>query len=306
MKIIDAHHHIWIPEQTDPDIGYRWLRDIGAIKPFGDPTPIQRDYDWDEFASESSQHTLVGSVFLQTDGALPDPVLETEWAADVLSQSELRCGVVSFLDLDADNAEIELQRHQACGLLKGVRQIVSRLDDQPTLSFAATHYLRSPKWQANLALLSDQKLSFDLQLYPEQMHEAADVFARYPELTVIIDHTGSPWDQTPKGYERWKAGIEALAKLPHCVMKLSGFGMFDAGWSASSIEPMLNDCMASFGSERILFGSNYPVDKLMATYDDVVNRVSTGIESVCNKQNMPVAAVLDDVFYRTAERVYKL
>ena len=306
MKIIDAHHHIWIPEQTHPDIGYRWLRDIGAIKPFGDPTPIQRDYRMEEFIEESKQHELVGSVFLQTDGALSNPVLETDWVASVFSDSSLMHGIVCFVDLDSHTTQSELLKHQACGMLRGVRQIVSRLDDQPSLSFARKHYLRSATWQDNLALLADQSLTFDLQLYPEQMLEAAQVFSRLPHLTVIVDHTGSPWNTTQLGFSQWCDGVTALAALPNCVMKLSGFGMFSRDWSAASVAPLLQHCLTQFGSHRMMFGSNFPVDKLMASYDDVVNRVATALSGLCEQQGMFAEQVLDDVFCNTAQRVYSL
>jgi len=74
MKLFDAHHHLWIPEKEAPAIGYGWLKDIGAIKPFGDPTPIQRNYEWAEYSAESHDHELVGSVYVQVDGAIGDPV----------------------------------------------------------------------------------------------------------------------------------------------------------------------------------------------------------------------------------------
>lgn len=306
MRIIDAHHHIWIPEQTEPDIGYGWLRDIGAMKPFGDPTPIQRDYEFKEFCEESSQHELVGSVFLQTDGALADPVKETLWAADVLGNSDLLHAIVSFIDLDNPNASIEIDKHKACGMLRGVRQIVSRLDDQPGLSFAPKHYLQSSVWTDNLAILADNDLSFDLQLYPEQMRQAADVFSRWPEIPIIVDHTGSPWNASSDGFERWKLGISTLSELPNCTIKLSGFGMFNPQWSAASIAPMLLHCINTFGSSRMMFGSNFPVDKLMASYDEVVNRISDALWDVSEIKHPASDELLNDVFYATAKRVYRL
>ena len=77
QKIIDAHHHLWAPQTPALDVGYVWLKDIGAPKPFGDPTPIQRDYLLDEFLSEATPDRLAGSVHLQCDPKIPDPVAET-------------------------------------------------------------------------------------------------------------------------------------------------------------------------------------------------------------------------------------
>lgn len=306
MKLIDAHHHIWIPEQASPDIGYGWLRDIGAMKPFGDPTPIQRDYKYDEFMAESIEHELVGSVFLQTDGALPNPVDETRWVASVFSESQLPHAIVGFADLDNSTAAAHIEQHLACGFFRGVRQIVSRLDDQPALSFAPKHYLRSSMWNDNVALLAEYDLSFDLQLYPEQMLEAARVFSQLPKLSVIVDHAGSPWDLSATGFARWKAGVSAMSELPNVTMKLSGFGMFDSSWSSASVQSLLLHCVQTFGSSRMMFGSNFPVDKLMANYDEVVNRISTALTNVAEIEGLDTDALLSDVFCNTAKRIYRL
>jgi len=306
MKILDAHHHIWIPERTQPDIGYSWLRDIGAMKPFGDPTPIQRDYELEEFLTESKQHEMVGSVFLQTDGALADPVKETVWVDTVFSGSDLAHAIVGFVDLESPNAETIIQSHLSSSRFRGVRQIVSYLDAQPARCFAPKHYLRSSNWTKNLSLLSKHNLSFDLQLYPEQMHEAAEVFSKWPDIALIIDHAGSPWDASDEGLLRWKSGVSALSELPNCTMKLSGFGMFDARWSADSIHSMMLHCVQSFGPSRMMFGSNFPVDKLMADYDDVVNRVSTALDRIAIEADLPVETLQLEVFVTTAQRVYKL
>ena len=75
---IDAHHHLWEPYTLE----YGWLRDIGSPKPFGDPTPIQRDYTKEEFWTEAAACGLVASVHVQADGALPDPVSESRWIAE--------------------------------------------------------------------------------------------------------------------------------------------------------------------------------------------------------------------------------
>jgi len=128
MKFVDAHHHLWIPEQSTPAIGYRWLKDIGATKPFGDPTAIQRDYEWGEFASESDEHELLGSVYVQVDGAIGDPVAETRWVQSVFDGTGLPHAIVGLVDLATENAEAILKRQTKFDSFKGVRQILSPPD----------------------------------------------------------------------------------------------------------------------------------------------------------------------------------
>ncbi len=298
MQIVDAHHHIWIPEQTQPDLGYGWLRDIGSMKPFGDPTPIQRDYPWSEFSTESSAHQLVGSVYVQVDGAIKDPVAETEWVQSVVELPAEHVGIVGLVNLAGNEAQVQMESQSRVESFRGVRQIISHLDDNPALCFSPEHYLRNPRWRDHFKLLEEHGLSFDLQLYPEQMHEAAEFLSQFPSVPVVIDHAGSPHDQSAKGLALWRDGMSALSQLDTTCVKLSGFGMFDRNWSAASIQPIINDLLDSFGPRRIMFGSNFPVDKLMADYDSVVERVLASIASAGEDTVLQVFAKTAREFYR--------
>ncbi len=297
--LVDAHHHLWNPVSGDPDIGYRWLRDVGAPKPFGDPTAIQRDYLLDEFLDEPEPLSFAASVHLQADGAIPDPVAETRFVQSLSEKAGFPIAIVGFVDLARDDAEEVIQRHQQYSRFRGVRQILSRLEDRPGLSFAPEHYLRNDLWRRNFTLLAERGLSFDLQLYPEQMAEAADFLAAHPKVPVIIDHAGSPYDQSPDGIARWREGLALLAALPATAIKLCGFGMFDPAWTAETIKPLVETVDALFGTERILFASNFPVDKLMRPYGDLLRDLALLYADAPQETR-------DAIFRDNARRIYRL
>ena len=299
MRILDAHHHIWIPEQSKPDIGYAWLRDIGSMKPFGDPTAIQRDYEWSEFSAETQQHELVGSVYLQVDAGIGDPVAEIAWAQRATTLPADKLGLVGFVDFRKANAESIIEAQRQHPSFRGVRQILSYLNDKPELCFSSEHLLRNDVWRKQFALLSEHKLSFDAQLYPEQMAEAAEFFALHPSIAVVVDHCGSPYDQTQKGLAALQRGLLLMAELPHVQIKLSGFGMFNAHWNAHNTKALIDIAVEAFGYERVMFGSNFPVDKLMTHYDAVVQHVHECIETDGEK-------ALSQVFETNARAFYQL
>jgi len=299
VSFVDAHHHIWIPQSTNPDLGYRWLRDIGAMKPFGDPTAIQRNYEWAEFAAESQRHTLVGSVYLQVDGAIADPVAETAWVQSVFDQSPLTHAIIGLADLSKDSACQIIEQQAGFASFRGIRQILSRMDGNPSLSFAPTHYLQDPCWRDQFQLLTQHQLSFDAQLYPEQMAEAAEFFAQHPHVPVIIDHAGSPHDQTAAGLAKLREGLSLLASLSHVAIKLCGFGMFDTQRSTQRIAPVVECALQAFGSDRVMFGSNFPVDKLMGGYDDVISMVQSNIKTLSEPAQQ-------DIWQNNAIRLYRL
>lgn len=290
---IDAHHHVWAPESRGDDIGYGWLCDIGAAKPFGDPTPIQRDYPWDEFLSETPLPP-VASVHVQTDGALPDPVRETRFVAETAKDHPV--AIVGLADLCSDTLAETLARHAQTPGFRGVRQIVSYLPDDPALSFAPRAYLSDPAWQSGLAAVAQARLRFDLQCYPEQMAQAADVIAQHPAMPVILDHAGSPRHGDDAV---WRDGIRHLAARRQVSVKLSGWGMFDPHWTAETITPMVAYLLDQFGPHRLMFGSNFPVEKLARDYDTVLRETVRAVF-------FTDAQALPRIFRDNAERVYGL
>ena len=264
----DAHHHIWAPVTHGVGIGYGWLCDIGAAKPFGDPTPIQRDYLLDEFLAETAPPPRA-SVHVQADGALPDPVAETGFVQAQADAAGHPVAIVGLADPSAPDLARTLARHAAFDGFRGVRHIVARLDERPDLSFAPRDFLDVPQWLEGLKLIEGQGLTFDLQLYPEQAEHAAERLSDTPALTVIVDHALCPYDASPAGFSRWKAAVCTLAARPNTFVKLSGFGMFQPNWAAVSDNPFaphIAHLLAKFGANRIMWGSNYPVEKLATPY----------------------------------------
>jgi predicted TIM-barrel fold metal-dependent hydrolase len=158
--------------------------------------------------------------------------------------------------------------------------------------------MTDPTWQRGLRAVAEAGLRFDLQLYPEQMAAAADLFSRYADMPVILDHAGSPYDPSEDGQALWRAGTARLAEVPQVSVKLSGWGMFDAGWTGESITPQVAHLLEVFGPERVMFGSNYPVEKLAKPYDAMLRELHGVIERLD-----PGALPL--VFRDTALRVYQ-
>jgi predicted TIM-barrel fold metal-dependent hydrolase len=295
MRLIDAHHHLWQPEA----LPYGWLRQRGQPKPFGDPTPIQRDYLWEHFRQDvgAAAVELIGSVHVQADGALPDPVAETKWLHT--PDDTLPSAVVGFVDLSSDQAEATILRHKQFSRFRGVRQIIAQLESRPDLSFAPQPFLRNATWRAQLALLHEHHLSFDLQLYPEQMPAAAELLSQLPEIPVVLDHAGSPYDQTEAGLQTWATGIALLAQLPNVHVKLSGFGMFDRAWDAARAKPLFETLYTHFSPARMLWGSNFPVDRLMRSYAFCVAQLQQWLSELPATEQQQITC-------GTAQRVYRL
>ncbi len=264
MKV-DAHHHLWDLEK----IHYPWLMAFGETRFFGDPAPIQRNYLAAEFRRDASTCGFEASVHVQV-GA-DDPLAEAHWVQRVADENPgWPAAQVAFCDLAAPDRDRQLESLARLPSVKGIRQIVGRSSAEDSRTGTNT-LLADPAFRDGLNLAADMGFSFDLQLTPPLMAAAAELFGQVDGLNIALCHAGSPDDWTPDGLRSWRASLARLAALPHLACKLSGLGMFNHGWTVGDFRPIIETCLELFGPSRCMFGSNFPVDSLSATYARTAN-----------------------------------
>ncbi len=291
LHFIDAHHHLWDLQACH----YPWLMAKGVKRFFGDPAPIQRNYLAQDFLGESPRYVPARSVHIQVGVAAEDEVKETAW---VQSQDTRPDAIVAATDLANEDLQASLAQHLQHQKLRGIRQILGRheIEDQKHGSNAL---LDNPAFARGLHTLAKNQLSFDLQMIPPQMPQVVALLREIPELKVALCHCGSPWDQTPQGLQRWRKGLAELAELPNVYCKVSGLGMFNPGWTPSELEPIILSVIDIFGPQRIMFGSNFPVDKLYNSYDALWQAYELITQDFSEQERR-------DMFVNTATRFYRL
>ncbi len=247
---------------------YPWLEEKGVVRFFGDPAPIQRNYLADELREDASAYQLDGSVHIQVGVADGDEVTESTWLDDSARTSGLPTALIAYCDLSSENAQHILDQQQSIGRVRGIRHIVGRSSVEDASTGSDT-LLKNATWIENLASLRERDLSFDLQMIPRQVDSVADVLNSIPGLRVALCHCGSPWDQSTSGLASWRDGLRRLASYPDVYCKISGLSMFDHQWRVDSIQSIVDSCIEIFGADRCMFGSNFPVDKLHKTWDEI-------------------------------------
>jgi predicted TIM-barrel fold metal-dependent hydrolase len=274
-RIVDAHHHLWDLDACH----YPWLMARGVTRFFGDPTPIQKNYLVADLRDDAADYELAASVHIQVGVAPGDELKETAWLQQTGDDAGLPSAIVAFCELDSAEAPQQLAAQLKFSRLRGVRQIIGRSAEEDAVTGSGS-LIEEPVWRDNLALLGELGLSFDLQLTPGQIPHVAEALAEAPDTDVALCHCGSPWDQTQAGLRSWQAGLRLLASLPNVYCKISGLGMFDHNWTFESIRPIVEACIETFGAERSMFGSNFPVDKLHRSYREIwqaYERISVGL-----------------------------
>jgi predicted TIM-barrel fold metal-dependent hydrolase len=266
MRIIDAHHHLWDLERHD----YPWLKPT-TRHPAGDLTPICKSYRLEDFLADAQNQDLAKSVHLQA--AMADPVQETAWLqslADARGSRGFPHAIVAYADLADPQVEAVLERHCAHPNVRGIRFMLNYLPGEPLYCMTdRPDWLADPQWQKGFALLEKYHLSFDLQIYPHQMADAAALAARHPGIQLLLNHTGLPIRRDASYLAAWRDAMRTLAEQPNGAAKISGLGMFEPEWTAATIRPLVLDTIAIFGVDRCLFASNFPVDKLASDYDAI-------------------------------------
>jgi predicted TIM-barrel fold metal-dependent hydrolase len=263
--IVDAHHHIW--RQADMP----WLS--GPIQPriFGPYEPIQRDYLIDEFLEDLAGTGVLKSVYVQANWPKDKFEGEVAWVSNVADERGWPHGIVGYADVTVDDVRPQLDRLSKYPLMRGVRMQLHWHRNE-TYRFASRPDLaKDENVQRNIARLSDYGWTFDLQVFASQMAGAAQLAVACPNVTFILQHAGMLEDLSEQGWAEWRAGMCTLAAQPNVVSKTSALGTFIHRNDPAHIEAIVRETVAIFGAHRTLFGSNFPVEKIWTSYEELVD-----------------------------------
>ncbi|MEZ5935501.1 MAG: amidohydrolase family protein [Alphaproteobacteria bacterium] len=291
--VVDAHHHIW--RQAD----LPWL--TGPMQPriFGAYEAIRRDYPIEEFLGDIKGSGVEKSVYVQANWRPGWFENEVAWVQATADRTGWPHAIVGYADFLQDDVSADLQKLQKYPLMRGVRQQLHWHDNE-MYRFASSPDLPSdPTLQKNVAKLADYGWCFELQVFASQMQSASDLAAACPDITFILQHAGMLEDVTEAGRARWKDGMQRLADQPNVVCKLSGLGTFIHRNDADHIAEIVSEAASVFGTERCLFGSNFPIEKLWCAYGDLIDAYRRAVVGMSESDRRAI-------FEGTAMRVYRL
>jgi len=295
IPFVDAHIHLW----DLAHIRYPWLTPpFDGDGPNGSAAAIARDYGVAQYRDDLSRWNVVGAVHIDAGAEAADALRETEWLERQGHETGLPTGIVAYADLSDPAADALLARQAAHPRVRGIRQIVNWHPDARR-TYSPRDVTQDAMWRAGFARLAHHRLSFDLQCYPGQMPALARLFARHPDVPVIVNHLGMPVMSDPDGLSEWRAGMAALSALPHVAVKLSGLGFIWRDWTAERVRPLLLETIDRFGTDRCLFASDMPTDTLFAPIDrymEAYHAVADGFGEDDRRA----------MFGRNADRVYRL
>lgn len=283
VRVVDAHVHIWDPARTD---WYPYLSASSSVVPSGSPG-MNRLFDVATYKSESARWNVEKfvNVAAATGRNSVEETLELDREADARGGPHAIVGGLPPADTVAESIDL-IDRQLAAPRFRGVRPMggFDRPVPEPDV----------------LRALAERQLVFELMAQPDRLVSAAAQLEGHGELTVVVEHTGWPRSDTDEERKLWEDGIAALAGIGanvHC--KLSGLAMPFRSVERDALGPWLEHALESFGPDRCMFASNFPVDSAFGSFDDLYDTfsaVASGLD----------AESRDKLFAANAERVYRL
>ncbi|MCW7944779.1 amidohydrolase [Streptomyces hygroscopicus] len=277
---VDAHHHVWSLGARDQD----WITGPELA-------PLRRDFTMADLEPEARGLGVDRTVLVQT-------VTVAEETPELLALADatgLISAVVGWTDLtapDVADALARLREGPGGRCLRGIRHQVQGESDPG--------WLLRPDVLSGLAAVADAGLVYDLVVLPHQLPACVDAASALPRLTFVLDHMGKP-PIASGALEPWASDIRALAALPNTVCKLSGM-VTEADWrtwSPADLGPYADIVLDAFGPGRLMFGSDWPVCTLAATYAEVADTAAGLIQDLGEGERA-------QIFEGTAARVYRL
>lgn len=292
--IIDAHHHFWDPAIND----HPWLAPEANIAfRYGDYSAIKRRYFPDDYFADAGPHHVVQTVYIETEWNPQDPIGETRFIEGLAARYGVPNAIVAQAWLDHPDAIAVLTEQATFKCVRSVRH----KPGGPTTPEQVGHVrslMSDERWRRGYAALEGLGLHFDLQSPWWNLHEAERLARDFPRTTLILNHAGLPNDRSAEGLAGWRLAMSRLAQWPNVQVKVSGLGQAGQPWRAKDNAWIVREVIAMFGTDRVMFASNFPVDSLCGSFDDIYS----GFKSIV--ADLP-SADQQRLFYSNAQRVYR-
>jgi len=293
-ELVDAHHHIWRRDDLP------WLSGPMLPRIFGPYDPIRRDYPIEEYLADAVPCGMGKSVYVQPNWPLSKSVDEVRWVQEIADQSGSPHAIVGSADLMDDECRtVFAEQARISPLMRGTR-FQLHWHENPAFRFAPIpDRMNDLVFRRNLARIEEYGWLFELQVFSGQMGDAARLVADFPGIPFVLIHAGMLENDAPETRTLWLEGMTRLAEHPNVFVKLSGQGTFLHRVDEPFIAGVVRDCVSLFGSERCMFGSNLPVEKIWTDAASLFAAYASVLSSI------PVSD-RNNIMGETATRVYRL
>lgn len=286
IPFVDTHFHLH--DMKRADLRYSWL-EWDAVHPLlGNIDAIKPPRYWiEDYLAEIRFSNVPKAIHVQAALGSPDPVKETEWLQGFADRTGYPQGIVAECHLERPDAQAVLERHLAFANVRGIRD------------FGPGDYLTDPSWQAGFRLLGRYGLVSCIDTRQERAEKLVALARSAPDVTICVDHCALPEKRDDAYFQAWRTAIRRMAEVDTIHIKISGLGMCDPRWTVDSLRPWVMACIEAFGVGRVVFGTNWPVDRMYSSYPDLIDAYATLISGFSPSEQTAM-------FSGNAERLFRI
>lgn len=262
---IDSHQHFW----TFDPIRDSWITD--------DMSVIQRNFYPQDLYPTLRQNGIDACVAVQADQSLT----ETQFLLDLANENDFIKAVVGWIDLQADAIDEQLQEWKSAKKLAGFRHVLQAEPD--------VDYMLRPNFLRGISKLKNHRFTYDILIFPKHLATTQKFVAQFPDQPFVLDHLAKPYIKAGL-IDEWKNDIKSLAKFENLQCKVSGI-ITEAdwkNWTYEQIKPYLDVVFDAFGTDRIMFGSDWPVCLVAGEYAQVKGIIETYTEGFSDSEKNKV------------------
>ncbi len=246
---IDAHQHFWHYEP----IKHSWIDEEMSV--------IRKSFLPEDLAPIIKSNGIIGTVAVQAD----QTEIETDFLLGLADEYDFIRGVVGWVDLRSVDIDDRLAHYSQFKNIKGFRHILQGEDPA---------FMLQPSFLNGIAALKKYSFTYDILIFPKHLDAALELVKQFPEQPFVIDHIAKPYIKTGQ-IEEWAKGMVALSEYENVLCKVSGM-VTEADykkWQPADFAPYLDAVVGAFGMNRLMFGSDWPVCEVAASYAQMIGIV---------------------------------
>ncbi len=263
--IIDSHQHFWKYEPKK----HAWIDD--------DMSVIRRDFIPSELKKLYHENGIDGSVVVQAD----QTIAETDFLIQLSNENDFIKGIVGWVDLQSQDVEADLEKYYSFKNVKGFRHVVQGEPDH--------NFLLRPHFLKGISALEKYNFTYDILVFPHQLGAVLEFVKRFPNQKFVIDHMAKPYIKDGF-FDGWALLMNEIAKNENVFCKVSGI-ITEAdykSWTYLELENYLDLVFNAFGTNRIMYGSDWPVCLVAGNYKKVMSVVTNFIQHLSKSEQKSV------------------
>ncbi|MEX0288855.1 MAG: amidohydrolase [Flavobacteriaceae bacterium] len=272
--VIDSHQHFWNYNSEK----HAWIDESMKV--------IRRDFTPSDLLKIYTANDIDGCVAVQADQTLE----ETEFLLSLANDNNFIKGVVGWVDLRNEKVDNTLEVYAQHNKIKGWRHVVQGEKDH--------NFLLRPEFLRGISYLEKYEYTYDILIFPHQLGATLEFVKHFPHQKFVIDHIAKPYIKDGF-YDGWAVLMKELGKHQNVHCKLSGM-ITEAdyhNWKPEHITPYMDLVLAAFGSERLMYGSDWPVCLVAGEYQQVKKLVSDFITQLSSAEQDAIMGLNAIEFY---------